>query len=345
MDEFDVLTMLEALRGTPRPRTFLIDMVFGGRRQTVVTEEVIADFFKGKRRLAPFVSPRVGGKQVEREGRKVQKYKVPLIQPLDVITPDRLQQRAAGENIISPRTPADRLVDEQAEVLDLMDDYVTRREEWMVAQYMTTGRIHMVGEGVDEWFIPGFTQIRTLLDKFWGDADAEILGNLLTWYRLIQRNGYNAGVCVMADDVAEAYMDNAQVQKQMNMLKVDRGQIKPSELPNGASYIGSLNRPAIDIYTYSESYVDDTDGLEKSLIPDGTLIMFPAAANNPSAKILYGSYTEMDEGKTYEGTRIPRVYSDKKANTRNVELVARPLPVIRDVDCHLVAHVLEAQQN
>ena len=67
MPEYTTREMMEAIDQTPPVRTFLQMTFFPGER-THVTEKVEFDVRKGKRIMAPFVSPRKGGKVLTRQG-------------------------------------------------------------------------------------------------------------------------------------------------------------------------------------------------------------------------------------------------------------------------------------
>lgn len=342
MTLFDVLTMLQAINNTPRPKTFLLNLLFGGRIKTFTTAEVMVDVTKGKRRMAPFVSPFVGGKLMEREGRAVQSYRPPLIQPRDVLTPERLQTRMAGESIVSALSPADRLAQEQADVLDSFDQSITRREEWMGSQLIFTGAIHMLGEGVDENFSIGFTNTETLSGAdLWSVATADPIGDINRWRRTVQeKSGITPNAVVMGPDVSNAFCNHSAVQNQLDVRRMEMGIIKPQELPNGATYLGTLAREGVDLYEYAEWYVDDATGLSKPMVPATYLALVPTAERNPGAQVLYGAWTEMSKATTYEGARIPRVWSEEGPNATYIEVVSRPLPLMPDADAWFVAKVL-----
>lgn len=342
LNTFNVLTMLKAINTSPRPRTFLRDLLFAGRVQTFPTEEVLVDLVKGKRRLAPFVSSYVGGKLMEREGFRTEKYRTPLVQPRDIITPERIKQRQAGESVISAVSPAERAAMEQAGILNGFDISITRREEWMVSQLIYTGGIHMVGEGYDEQFSVNFTNTEVLSGtNLWSNAASNPIGDLGRWrLAVMQKTGITPTAVVMGDDVATAFLNNPTVQAELNRWWMQMGQIKPEVKENGQTFLGHLNRENLDLYSYSEWFVDDSTQNLMPMVPAGKVALVPEAANNPGAMMLYGAYTEMDEGKTYEGARIPRVWSEKGPNIQIVEVVARPLPTMVDSDCWFVGTVL-----
>lgn len=61
MPDYTTREMMDAIDQTPPVRTFLQKTFFPGE-ETHVTEKVEFDVRKGKRVMAPLVSPRVGGK-------------------------------------------------------------------------------------------------------------------------------------------------------------------------------------------------------------------------------------------------------------------------------------------
>lgn len=340
---FDPQTVIEVVNNTPRPKTFLREMLLGGRERTFPTESISIDLVKGKRRMAPFVSPYVGGKLVEREGFSTQDYTPPLIVPRDIITPERLKKRQAGESVVSGKSPADRIAQEIAEVYDSFDQYITRREEWMIAQLIFTGAIHMVGDGVDQNFDVGFTNSEDLSgDDLWDAGTSDPMADLKRWKQeIIQKTGITPDVAIMGSDVADVFLSNATVLAQLDTeINIKLGTINPREVPNGAQYLGTLNRVGLDLYCYDEYYVDDTTSLTMPMIPAGAIVIAPTAARNTGARMLYGAFTEMKTRQTYESPRIPREWVDESANAQFIEIVSRPLPTMVDVDCWYVGNVL-----
>ena len=121
--------------------------------------------------------------------------------------------------------------------------------------------------------------------------------------------------------------------------------IKPQELPNGATYIGSLRGEGIDIYTYNEWYIDDfTDPAKpapKPLVPNGTLALLSTQAN---FSMNYAGVTFLD-GKTekfvtVEGARVPVSWIERGPDRRFLQLNSNPLPIPHEVDSWFVAQVL-----
>ena len=107
MPDYTTREMADAIDQTPPVRGFF-QKTFFPSEQTHVTEKVEFDVRKGKRIMAPFVSPRRGGKVITRQGWKTNQFTTPKIAPERVLTVDDISSRAIGENIYSRRTPEER---------------------------------------------------------------------------------------------------------------------------------------------------------------------------------------------------------------------------------------------
>ena len=147
---FEPRTMLEMVNSEFRARSFLRDRYFSNKK-TFNTPTVDIDIKgPGKRKLAPFVSPRIGGTLDLRNGYKTTTYKPAFIAPYRVCTAEDALQRLPGEHLYSGRSPEERAASILAEDLNEMDKEITRTEEVMCAQALTTGKIIIKGEGVDD---------------------------------------------------------------------------------------------------------------------------------------------------------------------------------------------------
>lgn len=338
IDMFKTRTMIELLEQMKPARTFLKNTFFGGTPRTFDTEYVDIDIIKGKRRMAPFVSPVVGGKTVERLGYKTDTYKPVLIAPDMVTTAEDAMRRAAGENIYGAASPSERMAEQLGRDLAELDSLITRREEWMCAQALFTGQIHMVGEGVDEIVNFGLTHNEILAGTdLWTDASSNPLAYLRSVRRtIIQDSGVSPNIMIAGSDAIDAFLANAAVQKAMDMRRVDMGQIVPSTLPNGVTYYGYIRDVALDIYGYDEWYLDDA-GIEQPMVPVDKILV---ASTNARTDMLYGAIVEADTNETFALPRVPKSWTVPKPSARFVALKSRPLPVPVQIDAFYVAKVV-----
>ena len=344
---YDPRTMGKVISRMAPVRTFLKSTFFRNV-ETFVTETVDVDYKKGNRKLAPFVHRRIGGKTVPNTGYETKIYTPPLIAPDKVTSVDNLLKRQAGENPFSGRTPAERAVVKMAADFHELDEMITRREEWMCAQVFFTGSIPVIGEGIEETISFDFTNNETITTaaKKWNNAGSDPIADLKRWRKIVQKNGFvNCDICIMADDVAEAFVNHEKVRKLLDTRGYDLATIKPRELPNGVTYVGTIHGEGLDIYTYSEWFLDDwTDPSapkQKPLVPDGELALLSTAAEY---SMYYGATTLIDkkteEFYTVEGARVPDSWAERKPARRFLQLNSNPLPVPHEVDSWFVAKVL-----
>lgn len=332
--------LIEVVRTTPPIRTFLRDRFFSNVK-TFPTRRVDIDIVKGNRKMAAFIHPLVGGEIVQSEGYETKSYAPPLINPATISTADQYMERLPGEDLFSGRTPADRAAEKLIEEYNQLNDMTTRREEWMAAQVLTTGKLKVKGKGVDEVIDFGFGNKITLEGtKQWGKSAADPWGNLRDWKQLVSRNGFaNADMVVMGKVAADNFMADGKILELMDKRRFDIGSMAPKELEGGLTYYGHLNLPGVDVYGYDEVYLDDATGETKPLIPDNMVLMIPSNANFMRA---YGLCNYLDDGSnwhSFEGDRLLRTYVEHRPDRRFIELQSHPLLIPDKVDSWLVAEV------
>ena len=332
---FETRTMITALEEMKPVRTFLKDTFFGNVR-TFDTEHVDVDVIKGKRRMAPFVHPRREGQLVDRIGYRTDTYKAPMIKPKMETRAEHLMKRMAGESLYSGVSPMERAAELLGRDMRELDEIITRREEWMCAQAIFSGRIHIVGDGVDEVIDFDLTNRETLAGgALWTAADtSDPLVDLRRWrLEVVKASGINPDICVMSSDVAAVFADQPRMRDRMDLRRVDIGQIDPRQLPNGATYHGYLKELGLDIYSYDEWFLDDSDE-EKPMVPEKTLLVGSTGARTD---LLYGAIVDLDAGQAYDLPRVPKTWTEKDPSTRILQILSRPLPVPVQVDAFFVA--------
>lgn len=344
---YEPRTMGRIVSKMPPVRTFFRSTFFKNE-ETFNTKSVDVDFVKGSRKVAPFVHRVIGGKTVPNTGYETKTYTPPLVAPDKITTVDDLLNRLPGESIVSGRTPAERAVLKMASDFVELRDMIARREELMCVQSIFTGTIPIIGEGLNEIIDFQFTNKETIQQatKKWSNAASDPIGNLKRWHKTVQQKGFvNCDMCVMASDVADAFMNHEKVQKVLDVKNFNLAVIAPRQLPNGVTYVGTIHELGMDIYTYNEWYLDDWTAPaapeEKPLVPDGQLALLSSNANY---SMYYGAITLIDENsknfRTVEGKYVPDTWVKRKPARRFLQLQSAPLSVPHDVDSWFVATVL-----
>lgn len=340
-------TMGRIVEKLPPVHTFFRSTFFRNE-ETFATKSVDVDFVKGSRKVAPFVHRTIGGKTVPNTGYQTKTYTPPLVAPDKVTTADQLMARLPGESITSGRTPAERATLKLARDLIELRDMIARREELMCAQTLFTGKIPIIGEGLNEEIDFEFTnkEVISTAAKKWTGASAAPLADIRRWHKTVQQKGFvNCDICVMADDVVDIFLKNADVQKMLDTKNYNLAVIQPKQLPNGVTYVGTIHELGMDIYTYNEWYLDDWtnpgEPEEKPMVPDGTLALLSSTANY---SMYYGAITLADPRtesfRTVEGKYVPDSWITRRPAKRTLQLSSAPLCVPHDVESWFVAKVL-----
>lgn len=345
---YETRMMLQAIERSLPAQTFLRDTFFPSI-QTFVTEKVDVDIKKGKRKMAPFVARRRGGITVDRGGFSTETYTTPYIAPQRAITVDDIMNRGLGENIYSTRTPQERAQELLAKDIAELDEMITRREEWMCRELLLNGVVTIKGwvdridggaDYVEDVIDFQFTNVETLAGgDAWDQTTSKKIDDLKRIrLSIIQKTGKNPNVIIMANNVVDLFLSDEDVRTLFDIRNITLGSIQPRIQMDGVTYVGTLNALGLEIYTYDEWFLDD-DGTEKPMIPDDHLIM----ASTGLGTRLYGAVTQMEEADgqfhTYEGTRVPRVWSDINNDVKMIRLASRPLPKPEDVDSWYVLKV------
>jgi hypothetical protein len=266
--------MLAALEQMQMPRTFLLDTFFKAT-ETSQTEYVDIDIVKGKRKLAPFVNPLHEGKLIERMGYTTQTFKPPYIKMKKATTAQNYLNRASGESIYGGMSPQQRLAQQLGRDLIELTDMITRREEWMAAQALTTGKITVKGDGVDaeiDFLMANDHKITLSSNDLWSDyTQSDPIANLREWKEKVGKDsGLVPELAIFGTQVLKHFLKNTQVTNLLDKTKVSLGQIVVSQLANGATYYGNIE--GLDIYTYNEYYLDDNGDLQP-MVPEDMIIM------------------------------------------------------------------------
>lgn len=320
--------------------TFLRDTFFP-HAETFVTEDVDVDFYKGGQKIAPFVANNVGGINLKREGFTTKRYTTPRIAPQRPLSAAALNVRLLGENIhstMSPEERASKLIERDA--ID-MDDQITRREELMAAQLITTGRIEVKGyvddsltQYVDDSVDFRFDQnIMLTGDSMWTGNASKKYDDIARACELTMKSGYTPRYGILGIESYKLLLSDEAFLKRLDISNLAIASLAPrinAKNGNGVKIIGRINDLGIDLYAYYAWY--DDGNVQKPYIPGNKII----TASENLGEFLYGAVTQMEgadqQMHTYEGTRVPKEWADVGNDVKMVRLSSRPLVRPYDVD-------------
>lgn len=349
---YDTHTLLAAVQQLTPATSFLRDRYFPTNEATDIfsTTDVLVEYRDGSRMIAPFVAPRKGGVTMVRQGYEVERYEPPFIAPRRGLSIDDLKKRGFGEALMSKLTPEQRqrifLLSDAQELSDM----ITRREEQMAAEVMQTNACimkHIADDATaaDEMsisFYSGGENTATYTPTGnWESAYTGIIKDLGVMARMLTTNGLPATDLVCGADAADAILNNAEIQKLLDIKNYNVGRVDPSTLPDGVSHIATLNVKGrmIDVFCYEETY-RDLDGKTKSYIdPKNVILTAPGAGRTAYGAV---SQVEQSDGElhTYTGTRVPKYLSNAEGNTRSLTITSCPILMPKAKNPFIVAKVL-----
>ena len=345
MDIFSPEVLDSVTRVMP-PQTTFFKKTFFGKDKCEPNTEVRADFYKGKRRVAPFVSENSKAKTVTKIGYSSEKFETPLVKVKDVTTIEDLVKRLPGELVQnSGFTPEGRAIQLLAETLQDFNEQISRREEVMCVQALMTGKIPVIGENVNYTIDFGFTN-KSTLSTLWDaqNSTADPIKDLSAAVLVCMKNGYRKpNICVMERSAYDAFIARCTALGYLNQRNYLDLSIEPSVKNENLTYCGRLRDPNLEIYLYDEWYIDDWSAAtptEKPMIDKGKVLL---ASSNARFSMYYGVLTFTDENtksfRSFMATRGTDSWVEKEPAQRFITLNSRPLPVPHEVDSWYVLTV------
>lgn len=350
---YDRATLQQVLDRTKRPYTHLRDTFFSNVIEHQ-TEHFGFDVVKGGEQIAPFVHPEIGGKMLDKTGYETKIFTPPEVSPEKIITSKDVQSRLAGEQINSRDSIDTRQRRQVVRFLRELDWSISRREEIMCAEIMTTGKLTIEGDGYPRRVLNFWDQLspaeQPYVDigavdstRYWDEANANIIDDLIDAADRVEDNSNaSARMVYLGAGAAAAFRANKTLWEKMDNRRINPGELATRRLGGGVRYLGTLLDSGLEVYTYRGHYRDPAAGLRKPLIPDNL-----AVVGSPEVRtsMNYGLITLNDgpEGDFYEvaRSRVPDSWMQrKKPAGRILQIKSRPMPVIEDLDGFLVLKVL-----
>jgi hypothetical protein len=342
---FDLRSMLRALEQRVPPKTFFLDTFFPST-EVHDTDTVDIDIIQGKRKMAPFVNPRLQGKLVERTGYTTRTYKPPYLKPKMVTTAAELMKRMPGSTIYGGNvSPAQRAAEQLGRDLAELEDMIVRREEWMASTAVTSGQIRVIGDGIDDTITFGMQSSHLPVlsgGSLWSaPTTATPIDDLRDWKRqVLHDSGIAPTDCVMGIEAYEAFLKCNQVSDKdkglFDFMRINLGQIEPRALPNGLTYVGRLTELGLDLWVHEDWYVTDfDDDVEEAMMPPKKVLL---GSRNARTTRHYALIQDLEVSGALK--RFPKSWAEKDPSAQFLLVQSAPLMVPHQVDAFLCATVL-----
>ena len=303
------------------------------------TNSIDIDKVKGDRAVATYVQEDAGSVKVDDKKFTTQTIKVPSIKEHTLTTAGQLiNQRLAGDHVYSSRSPQERGTIKLAEDQNMLSDRIDRLEEKQCAEIIQNGTVTVVGEGfsttIDFGLLATHQRTISIAADQWDASTSKPFGDMNIGHGIIKLDsGKLAATCIMGSNVATAFLENTDLDSKLNNRRIDRGEIKPSELNDqGVSFLGTINRPNINIFEYVETYDSGTADAQIPFIDPDTLIL---VAPNADFRQHYGPIQDLDameQQTTFLTRRFFKSTIKDDPSSRKLIVNSRPLMAAHQIN-------------
>lgn len=318
----------------------LISRLFFAGRKPTAEKYVDVTTTKGGRRLAPYVSPKVGGVVMTKQGKKIATYEPPLLKPKYITEADSIldaQGLFYGDGMTASERAEEQLIEDEKQ---LKTD-VYRRMEHQAVSVVTTGKFTALGEGVEEEFDYGMdtNNIEVLTGTaLWTDAGSHPLIALGEWSDdVFQATGKRPTAVVFGTSVYAAFKAHADVKEAYDKRHIFVGEIKPrpmldenGEIIQGVTYVGRYEELNLDLYVYKD-YYEDEDGTVQDMFPVDKLVMGSA---NGTGHFAFAGITDKKELGTqvFVGEIFVKTWTQDDPDDEYLLGKSKPLAIPSDID-------------
>ena len=302
-------------------------------------DKVLTEYKDGDRKMAAFVSPRVGDIPVERGGYAIHEYQPAYIAPSRILTLDDLAKRGFGEALFSDFDAQTRAAKIMAKDLVDLDGRIARREEWMAVQTIINNGCTMqeyiddntVGDTKVIKFYDGLTSdhIYTIATgHYWGGASGDVYGDVVAMCRKLSRRGLPATDLVLGADAYDGFLGDSRIKDMMDRRVGFNDTVIDEQLTkyDGVTFVGTFNFSGfrLSVFVADETYVDSSNSTQNYFPAKSAMVSAPGCGHT-----MYGQITQIDYGSTeystYAAKRVPKTVIDQDNDTRKLRLGTRPL--------------------
>ena len=324
------------------PNTFLLNMLIGSKRHTNPTQVIEVGRWIGVRKMVPFT--KVGAQAYPLQGitKDFTAVKAPNIRVKTTFEPSPLLFGRQPDTKIFLRDGESQLSAVQDHInkdMQAMADQIANREEWLMAQALTsiisyTGTDDVAAEAwqYDYNRDAGHTVALTGTDQ-WDNAASDIAGDVRDAKRLVsEATGVQLTDCIMGKLAADAFLNNAGVLALLDRRNAEsKSSMGPQEFANGfradgAYYCGRVL--GLDWWEYNRTVLD-ADGSTVQLV--GTKKAFFVSQQDDSVSMEFGAIPDMDAyaGGLIQVERFSKAWVEKDPSVTQALVHTRPFVLLK----------------
>ncbi len=251
---------------------FILDLIFKNHKQHF-TDTVDIPIKSGKRKLSKPSRKGSAAGVVVKDGAEIKTLRVPHIREKMLSTAATALENASQGGIYIGQSQKKALEMDVADNQLMLKDRARVAMEFMACQALF-GAVTMTGKDisftVDYGFDSSHLPTKTGTAK-WDGAEADIIGDLRNWKRVIMKDyGVAPTVCILGTDAAAAFIKDEAVMKALNNLNYKAGVLN---LEAPGNYLGRILN--MDIYEYQNTYLDDSDASQEMFPTSAAVLVAP----------------------------------------------------------------------
>lgn len=334
---YSTTELLDATRELDPFMPFLVNLMCPGVA-LFGTQEIAFDAWSDDMKLAPFVSPYVPGQVSQQPGGEVRKFQAPYLKPKDVVDPTRVLVRRPGEMIGGNLTPAQRADAIRLDILDQHRQKIRRREEWMAAQFLLTGKITVSGPRYPTAILDFRRDANHTIDisggtAAWNQGTAKPVEDLEDWFAMLESPATHV---IFGRSAFRRALENPAFKDLVDSRRGSDTELEMAPAHMDASYRGRFGGAGPEIWTYT-GYYKDASGNKVLFIPDDHVVVVSAAG----ARGLRAYGAILDATANYQEAEIyPKNFVTDDPGQEFIMSQSAPLTVFRRPDATLAAKVL-----
>lgn len=342
---YDLRTLAGVVSKMPKDKTFLRDNFFSNT-QTFSTKEIDFDVLDDEvQKLAPFVNPKSQGSFSYRDGFSTHSYQPGTLAPMIVTSADEMLSRLPGENLYSTHSPLTRARTIMANNLAYLERQISRREEYMAAEVLFTGKITFKGEGVNDTLTMWNAEDKPYTDVAvkWTETTADPISDLRAAIDKVgEKIGMTPTMAILGQKAAKVLMDRLTEKGTLDQRRINIGTIQPSaELSDGSQYIGTLLYPNLELYTYNGVYFNEDLKKTVYFVPEDSVLLVCKGAPTTRAYAAVDIIDGNNRPLWVEGARVANSWVQRTDPAgRVVQMKSRPLMICHMPHCFHVLKVI-----
>lgn len=357
IDIYSIREMSRPFNQRFAPKTFLQNK-FVDRAVTHETREFSVDKVTGSRRMSVFTSPLAKGQAVRAEGFSTQTIKPGYIKEVSTVNPGDTMHRMPGEEIFSDHSsPNERAARELGERLQNMDDAITRREEYMTATALTTGKV-IIQEMDDSGNVVEAREVDFGMngdhlyevDNLWNGSSAAPYNDLMDACQLVAKNsGVFPNAAIVGSEAATQLIQDSTVQSYLDLQYANLAELRMElERANGATRLGLLRGPGmtLELWSYHEWYKDPSNGTVTEMMPSKKVMLGNTQARVENHYRVIEDFRIAEEMpdfgvNTMRLRRFAKSWQTENPSARHILLQSGPIVVPVEIDAFACLTVLD----